>query len=279
MCYHGKYPVGLKNNKGRQSARARQQDRIIPRISKIMSRANRFYHPDSLSVGQTVLLKEDTAHHAALVLRMQSGDQLTLFSDNNDEYDATIMSVNKKKVLVRIDDHVSVSRESNLNIHLVQAMVKGDKMPWIIQKAVELGAASITPLLTSRTVMHVASERFEKKCSQWESVAQGACEQSGRNTRVKICYPLEIDDMLQSPFAGLSFILHPHHGRAWFDYEKPVQPIRLIVGPEGGFSEDEVARMLAHGFLPLKFGPRVLRSETAAIAGLSVLQAVWGDLH
>lgn len=244
-----------------------------------MNREIRLYHPDELVIGQTVLLKEDAAHHAAVVLRMQAGDKLTLFTENNHEYYSTIESVRKNKVLVCIDAHANVSRESNLSIHLIQALVKGDKMSLIIQKAVELGVASITPLITARSVIKLDEDRFEKKHAQWKNIAQGACEQSGRNKLVKICHPVAIDDMLQSAFDGQSFILNPHNGRSWRDYEAPQQAIRLIVGPEGGFSENEIDRMLAQCFLPLKFGPRILRSETAAIAGLSVLQAVWGDLN
>lgn len=245
-----------------------------------MTREIRLYQPGHYEPGENFALSESASRHAALVLRLQVGDNITLFADNNEEFYTKIQQIHKKTVHVTVLSKAYVSRESFRSIHLIQALIKGDRMEWIIQKAVELGVASIRPLITSRTILKFMNERWEKKSQQWQAIAQGACEQCGRNQTIQIHAPISLEAYLQQVFAGIRFVLHPYENRSWQDYSLPAQQnIQLMVGPEGGFSEEEIARIIQADILPVKLGPRILRAETAAIAALSVMQAVWGDLN
>lgn len=228
-------------------------------------------------------LSEAASHHVNKVLRMTAGQKLIIFSEENQEFDAVITSIDKKKVFVSIVDAKSISRESPCSIQLIQAISKGDRMEWVIQKAVELGVFSITPLLTARTVVKLDKCRMEKKLAQWRAIAVAACEQSGRNQLPKINAMLTLDEYLKaSPLEDqlplIKFVLDPEASKSWRDYSVNKESITLLVGPEGGFSKEEMENIFAAGFNSLSLGPRILRTETAAIASLSILQAIWGDL-
>jgi 16S rRNA (uracil1498-N3)-methyltransferase len=171
-----------------------------------------------------------------------------------------------------------VNRESPRPIHLAQAIAKGDKMEWIIQKAVELGATSITPLLTERCVVRLDGSRLEKKQHQWQAIAIAACEQSGRNT-VPTIYPCcTLDDYLTQCDAPIKLTLSPHTQDTWPLIQDASTAIALIIGPEGGLSAEEVQKTLQYQACAVRLGPRILRSETAAITALGLLQMRYGDL-
>jgi 16S rRNA (uracil1498-N3)-methyltransferase len=238
----------------------------------------RIYQSGEYLSGQTVELSAEAGQHVAVVLRMQVGDSLLLFNGANYEFQSTITFVKKKQVLVVINQIQELSRESPLAIHLGQAISKGDRMEWVMQKSVELGVASITPLITERCVVKLDKDRMLRKVHQWQAIVIAACEQCGRNTIPLVNAPLPLERFVQSTQAQLKLILHPQGTKNWRDYVEGQSEMALVVGPEGGFSDAEVTSAFNHDFLPLSLGPRVLRTETAAISALSVLQAVGGDL-
>ncbi|CEK12192.1 16S rRNA (uracil(1498)-N(3))-methyltransferase [Legionella hackeliae] len=238
----------------------------------------RIYQSGDYSPGQELELSSAAGQHVGVVLRMQPGDKITLFCGDNREFEAVITSVHKKKVMVAIVAQHFVNRESPQVIHLAQGISKGERMEIVIQKAVELGVTSITPLLTERSVVRLDEERMEKKIAQWQAIAIAACEQCGRNQVPKIEKALHLNHYLKRGSNALKFVLHPEMAKNWRDYEFHTQELILMIGPEGGFSEQEISEILSYNFNPLSLGPRILRTETAAIAALSVLQAVCGDL-
>lgn len=241
-------------------------------------RTIRIYQSGSYSLGESLELSPAASQHVGVVLRMQSGDELTLFCGNNREYLARIVDVNKKKVTVLITNEQEVNRESSRTIHLAQAISKGDRMEWVIQKAVELGVTSITPLFTEHCVVKLDEARLAKKQAQWQAIAIAACEQSGRTTVPIIHLACSYARYLQDCDARMKLILHPRAAIAWRDYRFIAGDIALLIGPEGGLSDAEITQAHSHAFQSLCLGPRVLRTETAAIAALSVLQAIAGDL-
>jgi len=241
-------------------------------------RSIRIYQAGQYDIGQTIELSAAASQHVGVVLRMQLGESLTLFNGDNYEFPAIISSVHKKKIWVAINAKHEVSRESPRAIHLAQAISKGDRMEFVIQKAVELGVASITPLFTSRCVVRLDADRLAKKQLQWEAIAIAACEQSGRNQLPAIHPACSLDSYIQQCQASIKLVLDPRAQTSWRDFNFSSTDIALLIGPEGGLSDDEVDLTKASGFNSLSLGPRILRTETAAIAALSVLQAIAGDL-
>jgi 16S rRNA (uracil1498-N3)-methyltransferase len=241
-------------------------------------RVVRIYQPGDYTSGQVITLAPEAGQHVAVVLRMQVGELLTLFNGANSESIATITMVKKKQVEVSLAAPETISRESPLAIHLGQAISKGDRMEWVMQKSVELGVSSITPLITERSVVKLDQERMLKKVQQWQAIAIAACEQSGRNIVPVVHLPMPLERYMQTIQAPLKLVLHTQGNKNWRDYAIEQAEIALLIGPEGGFSDAEVSLALSHHFVPLSLGPRILRTETAAISALSVLQAVGGDL-
>ncbi len=209
---------------------------------------------------------------------MQTGMHLTLFCGDNHEYQAVITEVRKKKVMVNITGVQLVNRESPRDIHLAQSISKGDRMEWVIQKAVELGVKSITPLITAHCAVRLDEARLAKKQQQWQAIAISACEQSGRNYVPPIYLALSFDTYIQQCNTAFKFILHPTGAHSFQELHFAAGDIALLVGPEGGLSEEEINRTQSSQFKSVTLGPRILRTETAAIAALSVLQAIAGDL-
>lgn len=238
----------------------------------------RIYQPGDYQCGQLLELSPEAGQHVGVVLRKQPGDTLTLFCGDNREFDATLQTVKKKQVVVLINNVREQSRESPLKIHLAQAISKGDRMELVMQKSAELGVASITPLITERCAVKLDKERLEKKRQQWQAIVIAACEQSGRNVVPEVNAPLCFNEYLNAENADLKFVLNPDGKKNWRDYDFSSLNVALIIGPEGGLSADEIKLAARHDFLSLSLGPRILRTETAAITALSVLQAVGGDL-
>lgn len=238
----------------------------------------RIYQPGDYAPGDIIELSEDAGLHVGVVLRMQVGERLSLFNGCNQQYIAVIDAAKKKRVSVLIEQCQEVSRESPLTIHLGQAISKGERMELVMQKAVELGVARITPLITSRSVVKLDRERMAKKLHQWQAIVIAACEQSGRNTVPVVADPMTFSDFVQGVEAELKLILQPEQNKSWRDYNLAVKDIALVIGPEGGLTAEELEEACEQHFSPLTLGPRVLRTETAAITVLSLLQAVGGDL-
>jgi len=241
---------------------------------------NRFYHSENLELKHVVELIAQTHIHATKVLRLKVGDQFALFNGDGYDYVAKVIELSKHKTSVEIIDRYQVNHESPLKITLAQGLAAGDKMDWIIQKAVELGIQSIQPLLTERSIVKLDRERADKKLEHWRTVAISACEQTGRSIIPDILSPIHLVQWLsnQNQTANsLKLILTPAKAQNINHLEKPSSPVVFMVGPEGGFSEKEMNLALSSSFVPVNFGKRVLRTETASVVALSIMQNSWGD--
>ena len=236
----------------------------------------RFYLEAPLRAGTSVLLPEDSAHHAVHVLRIRTGDEVTLFNGRGGEFAARIASIERLKVLVDLLEHRGVEREAPLRIVLVQGVSSGERMDFTVRKSVELGVAEIQPVLAESSVARPKGERAAARHAHWQKVAVSACEQCGRN-RIPIVHPLiNATDyrggsgtrILLAPLSELRFSQAVKNGGEAFT---------LAAGPEAGFSGQEERRFVDEGFVPARIGPRVLRTETAGLAALAALNALLGD--
>lgn len=233
----------------------------------------RFHCAVPLQAGLALALPPGAARHVQ-VLRMQPGEALTLFDGRGGEYAAVVERMGRSEVAVNVGAHAPVEREAPQAVHLALGMPANDRMDWLVEKATELGVASIQPLMTAHGVLRVAGERAEKKRAHWEAIAIAACEQCGRN-RVPQIHPVrayadwlgdapaedDVQRIVLSLAPGTQPLVELPASGAW----------QVLSGPEGGLSADEEARALAQGFRPARLGPRVLRAETAALAALTLL--------
>lgn len=239
----------------------------------------RFYCPPPLPLNGLFDLPPEAAHHAARVLRLREGNHVEIFDGMGNECHGAIAELSGKRVVVGGITASNANRESPLQVVLAQAMSSSEKMDWIIQKATELGAAEIQPLDTGRSVARLPAERAAKRLEHWRQVAISACEQCGRNVLPEIHAPLDIMMWLQQMKAlpAVKFILLPQGATSLHAQTKPPGRAVLLIGAEGGFTQAESDAALHCGFTPIRLGPRVLRTETAAVAGLTALQTLWGD--
>ncbi|HEY9223682.1 MAG TPA: 16S rRNA (uracil(1498)-N(3))-methyltransferase [Variovorax sp.] len=236
----------------------------------------RFHCAVPLQAGLALALPPGAARHVQ-VLRMQPGQALTLFDGRGGEYAAVVERMGRSEVAVNVGAHDPVEREAPQAVHLALGMPANDRMDWLVEKATELGATSVQPLMTAHGVLRLAGERAEKKRAHWEAIAIAACEQCGRN-RVPLIHPVRAyadwlgdaqgDDNMQRVVLSLASGTQP---LAELARAAPGTAWRVLSGPEGGLSADEEARALAQGFRPARLGPRVLRAETAALAALTLL--------
>lgn len=237
----------------------------------------RFYCREPLAPGAHIDLPEPVARHAVRVLRLPPGAEMTLFDGRGGEYEARIERIEKDRVIVALGAWQNVERESALSITLVQALQAGEKMDFTIQKAVELGVAEIVPVESRRSVTRLAGERAMKRVAHWQGVAASACEQCGRN-RVPIVSPVEaLDSWLSRPADGaLRLMLAPGAEVSLADLP-PATNVQLLIGAEGGLDPQEVIAAQQVGFRAVRLGPRILRTETAGLAAMATMQALWGD--
>lgn len=237
----------------------------------------RIYVEAELTLGANLPLDENNFAHLIRVLRMNEGDAIRVFNGSGLEYAARLAEVSKKSASFVITELLSEEAPALLHLHLGQVISKGERMDFTIQKATELGISEITPLVSERCDVRLKGERQDKKLEHWQKIAISASQQSGRN-RVPVIHPVQtLEEWLAARNEQIKLVLHPHQQQPLSQYDQP-QSVALLVGPEGGFSEAEVAHTLAQGFDGLKLGPRILRTETAALVALSVLQFQWGDL-
>ncbi|EJF28957.1 MULTISPECIES: 16S rRNA (uracil(1498)-N(3))-methyltransferase [Enterobacteriaceae] len=241
-------------------------------------RIPRIHHPENLSVGQDVALSEDAANHVGRVLRMTAGQAIQLFDGSNQVFDAEIVQADKKSVRVKILAGNEDDRESPLWLHLGQVMSRGEKMEFTIQKAVELGVNEITPLFSERCGVKLDAERLNKKLQQWQKIAIAACEQCGRNRVPDIRPAMDLAAWCAEQDDALKLNLHPRASASINTLPQPVERVRLLIGPEGGLSADEIAMTAEHQFTDILLGPRVLRTETTALTAITALQVRFGDL-
>lgn len=237
----------------------------------------RFYCREPLAPGAHIDLPEPVARHAVRVLRLPPGAEMTLFDGRGGEYEARIERIEKDRVVVALGAWQNVERESALSITLVQALQAGEKMDFTIQKAVELGVAEIVPVESRRSVTRLSGERAGKRVAHWQGVAASACEQCGRN-RVPIVSPVEaLDSWLGRPADGaLRLMLAPGAEVSLVDLP-PATNVQLLIGAEGGLDPQEVIAAQQVGFRAVRLGPRILRTETAGLAAMATMQALWGD--
>lgn len=241
---------------------------------------SRIYVDMDLTEGQVVTLPAAAYQHLVVVLRRIPGDRVVLFNGRGGEYGVSIESVARRALVVKVNGSSDVSRESSLQVTLGQAVSKGDRMDYAIQKAVELGVTDIQPLITDRVVVRLNAERYERKREQWQALTISACEQSGRTRVPTVAAPLDLNVWLNmAPLDAQKIVLAPGGGTsAGAIKHRDGQPVWLLVGPEGGLSDIELQLCDLAGFTALSFGPRTLRTETAGVVALSVLQSLWGDL-
>ena len=234
-----------------------------------------------LAAGERITLPEAASHQVTRVLRLGPGDALTVFDGRGGEYDAAVARATRGAVEVEVGGHRPVDRESTLAVELGQGICKGDRMDLVVQKATELGVRAIRPVLCERTVVKLDPARAERRLIHWRAVAVHAAQQSGRTRAPDVTGVEDLETWLSRPCPGPGLVLSPRAVASLSDLARPEpgETLRLLVGPEGGLAPREIERARTAGFVGLRLGPRVLRTETAALVALSVLQARWGDLR
>lgn len=238
----------------------------------------RFYIADPLIPAALYSLPVTAAHHAARVLRLAVGDEVVLFNGSGNEWPATIQYIDKREVVVTVGETRMINRESPLTIILVQGISSGERMDYTLQKAVELGVTQIQPVACVRSVVKLTGERADKRREHWQNLVVAACEQCGRNVVPAVAAVQPLATWLAQPVAPRHGILFsPAAVDTLHSLARPQTDITILAGPEGGFSADEYRAALQAGFTPVRLGPRVLRTETAALAALSAMQVLWGD--
>ena len=243
-------------------------------------RIPRFYLALPLIVGNTVILTDRAFRHAVQVLRLKPGSPIVLFNGAGGEFQATLEHIERRQATARVEAFIDREVESPLSITLIQAISKGERMDYTLQKAVELGVHCIVPVLSERSVVNLPKDRRQKRWQHWQGVLIGACEQCARNRLPILSEPTELTHWLSNDSgSSLKLLLNPT-AENHFNSLVPNtdQPIHLLIGPEGGLSSGEIALAELSGFIGICLGPRVLRTETAGVVALTALQMLWGDL-
>jgi 16S rRNA (uracil1498-N3)-methyltransferase len=253
-------------------------------------RLNRIFCEGPLNSDAEVGLPPAGAYHVARVLRLREGAPLSVFDGNGTEFKAEIAHVDGDKVTVRLGAQTPGTPESPLRITLTQGVSRSERMDWTLQKATELGVAAIAPVLTARSVVRLDDKQAEKKQAHWRGIVIGACEQCGRSRLPEVLAPITLREHLagqrsgstdapRTTGRGLRLVLSPTAPASLAGLTSIPSKVELLIGPEGGLDDDELIAAQKAGFMPVRLGPRVLRTETAAVAALTVLQALWGDLQ
>lgn len=239
----------------------------------------RIYHSGELAPGLTVMLDQNASHHLLQVLRKKAGDSFWVFDGTNGEFEATLISENKKIACVALGKFYPRKTESSLRIHLAQGISRGERMDYAIQKSTELGVSEITPLFTEFCQVQLAENRIEKRVAHWQAIAISAAEQSGRCAVPIIHTPILFSDWIQKNNSALKLICCPRQTENAFSKNSDApKNISATIGAEGGFSDREINAALHNKFIPLSLGPRILRTETASVVALTLLQEWFGDL-
>lgn len=244
-------------------------------------RVPRIYHPEPLTVGQSVVLTADAFQHTIKVLRLKAADPIELFCGDGNNYAAKLIDVSKRQASVAIEAVEGNASESPLSIHLGQVISRGDRMDFALQKSVELGVSQITPLFSQRCGVKLSGERLTKKQAHWQKIVVSACEQCGRSRVPTVNLAQSLDDFVAANDSQLKLTLDPMAQVPLAELAKQSASnhnVALLIGPEGGFTDAEVTQATEHDFKPIRLGPRILRTETAALTALSVIQYQLGDL-
>ena len=248
-------------------------------------RSPRIYVTQPLQLGLPLELSGSQANHLGRVLRVKKGETVTLFNGEGGQWQATVEQTDRRSVRVLPHTHNNDDRESGLQIILGQVLSRGERMDYAIQKSVETGVSRIVPLFSQRCEVHLNQERLQKRLQHWQSLIISTCEQCGRNRIPDICVPTVLGEWLDHCQADRKYVLHPPppsserqpSASMAMAQESCPASVALLIGPEGGFDCQELQQSQKAGFDPLALGPRVLRTETAPVAAISILQYLWGD--
>ncbi len=238
----------------------------------------RLYHSSVLNTGQVINLDTVPSHHLIRVLRARKGSEVTLFNGDGYEYLAEVLDENAKHCQLAIKQSTKVDNESPLSITLLQGISRGDRMDSSIQKSVELGVRAVIPVHCQRTGTNLKGERAEKKLRHWQQIAISACEQSGRCTIPEIKPALDFNQAIQICNADHKLMLAPDVSTHISSISPPVKGLWVLIGPEGGFTKEEIKQAMDNNYTAISLGPRILRTETAGPACIAIAQALWGDL-
>ncbi len=239
----------------------------------------RFYSAEKLSIGAVVPLSTSAATHATRALRLNVGDKIKLFNGDGFDYNCELISIKKNEVISSVKSSQKIGSESPLSITLLQGISSGDRMDYTIQKAVELGVNAIQPISTERSVVKLSQERAQKRLEHWQNIVNSACEQSGRAFVPLVLTPVSLSHWLANNPAksDTRILLNPVGAVKMADLAKPIGNIALLIGAEGGLSQAEINAATANSFQSIILGPRILRTETAALTAISSMQTLWGD--
>ena len=240
-------------------------------------RVPRIFQDLDLAENSQIELGRDAAHHLTRVLKLRHEEQVILFNGKGADYSASLI-IDGKRVYADIHSCEQKNTDSHLSITLMQGISKGDRMDIAIQKAVELGVSRIVPVISERTVVNLNAERMEKKIQHWSGIIINACEQSGRTTLPKLHNTLKLNEAVQYAKTGNRLILSPYTDTHLKDMQNISNQFTILIGPEGGLSDSEVDYALQNDFTSINLGPRILRTETAALATITAIQTLWGDL-
>ena len=241
-------------------------------------RCHRVFVDSRIECEQLMQLPEPQSHYLGKVLRVLPGQLIQIFNGLGGCYSAEVVTVQKRKVSVIPRQFIPDETDTSVRINLAQAISRGKHMDYTIQKAVELGVSRIIPLITEFSNVHLSAERSENRLSHWRGIVVGACEQSGRNVIPELAAPLLFDEWLSNMPAVPALLLHPDAAGSLSAITPQPAELTIVSGPEGGFSEREVAKAKQQGCVAVKLGPRILRTETAAVAAISACQTLWGDM-
>ncbi len=239
-------------------------------------RVSRLYTPAPLATGKLIELDDDNGHYVRTVLRLKKDAHIILFNGHGGEYLCTVAEVSRKAVLINVEQWSDRSVESPLQVTLGLGISRGDRMDLTVQKAVELGVNHITPLLTERCVVQFKGEKKPQRLLHWQKIVQHAAEQSGRTTLPPLLEVEQLQNWLGNQ-QGLKVFLDPYAETTLSELKPEAMKVTLLTGPEGGFSNQERDAAKASGFIPVRLGSRILRTETASLAALAAVQMLWGD--
>ena len=241
-------------------------------------RIPRIYTPQILTQGEELVITGQTAHHVTHVLRLRNGAPVQVFDGTGREHRALVNTIKRSEIILKIAEAITIRPESSLDITLLQGIARNDRMDFILQKAVELGVNVIQPLWTQHSQAHLKGSRLEKRFKHWQGVIISACEQCGRATVPQLAAAKNYSEWMSNPETrGLRLLLQPDSKTGLGTIKPTEEKIYVLVGPEGGFDMDEQVLAKSAGFTGICLGPRILRTETAAMAVLAGMQTLWGD--
>ncbi|MCU7881399.1 MAG: 16S rRNA (uracil(1498)-N(3))-methyltransferase [Candidatus Thiodiazotropha sp. (ex Lucinoma aequizonata)] len=240
-------------------------------------RVPRFYTRHPLHKDAEVSLEEEPSHHLRQVLRLRTGGSINLFNDNGDEYTTILTFVSKQCVNATVGTQIRREPDSKLTVHLLISISRGERMDFALQKATELGVCRITPVFTKRCVVKLNEKKSASRVTHWNKLVVNACEQSGRCRIPTIDHPVELKEAIARQNSNLALLLDHRSHKRLDHIDNPNSSVSILIGPEGGLSTDERDLADQHGFIAIRLGPRIMRTETAPLAMIAAIQTLWGD--